>query len=61
MFLEQAEVSLMSYINKQLDEAQKLTSEGFEDMMARHQANFADAMNMMIEGGNSYGAYQVVA
>lgn len=54
-------MSLVSYINKQLDEAQKLTSEGFEDMMARHQANFADAMNMMIEGGNSYGAYQVVA
>ena len=32
---EQAEVALMSYIDEQLDETQKLTSEGFEDMRRR--------------------------
>lgn len=56
VFREQAEVSLMSYIDKQLDEAQKLTSEGFEDVMDRHQANFSNAINMMIEGGDSSGS-----
>ena len=50
---EQAEVALMSYIDEQLAETQKLTSEGFEDMMDKHQADFADAINMMVAGGDS--------
>ena len=50
---EQAEVALMSYIDEQLAETQKLTSEGFENMMDRHQADFADAINMMVAGGDS--------
>ena len=57
---EQAEVALMSYIDEQLDETQKLTSEGFEDMMNKHQADFADAINMMVEGGDSSGFTQKV-
>ena len=50
---EQAEVALMSYIDEQLAETQKLTSEGFENMMDKHQADFADAINMMVAGGDS--------
>jgi hypothetical protein len=29
--------------------------------MDGHQANFADAINISIEGGDSYGSYQIVA
>lgn len=52
---EQAEVALLSYIDEQLAETQKLTSEGFEDMMDKHQADFADAINMMVAEGDSSG------
>ena len=52
---EQAEVALMSYIDEQLAETQKLTSEGFEEMMDKHKADFADAINMMVAEGDSSG------